>query len=1162
MDNLNYTTSLSLKRVFGINNWPNTFFLLDQNHVFYTAGHNLVRLNIPEQSQMFIPGNQANFRISSVALSDNKSYIAVAEVSSRPSIYLYDAKNLTKRRYLLFDVNDFDGYEYKYMRFRSGDETIFSVLTNETSIALVIWDFQSSTRLVTRVINNSHFNSVEFSTVDSMKLLLVCKNQAFLLKCDGKEFKTVNKTLEPILYEHSSKGFSSAIFHRASELFIFMVGNEEFALLNGDGILEKVVKAPKPFASIIPFNEFVFFLSEDLSVMTCQITEDNVSFTNMTKGTEQLNFSGTWFSPSLQLGLVLTSQRQLYLFNPNALEEAFFTPLIDQCHESSISCLDICRRKNLMITCGERDRRLKLWNLATKKLEADSLLAEDPISVLIHPSGFYLALAYSEKLVFENISPDFSTLKRESFKELAIDNIRKIRFTRGGNKVAVACQNPQIIIFFKFFSFERIPNLTLRGHSAKITCLRFSPDDLYLYSAGADGLIYRWNLFNGQRNEIQNKGPSITSFALRPGLKNDHSIYISSGDEKGIVEISENGSKSEDHNSYSAVDVSRDRERKLMITGFAGSNQRTVSGMLRLFRNVSSLSNGENYSAHTDKGVSEVCLASDDSFVVSAGRDGIICFFEIKGGEELNFVLCRDILVTRRVIEELKVRRDNSNTAQNDSTFQTNKIMQTNLQEKVSQLIEEIALISSNNKSKLAALIEQKSEKQTELSNEYKKRQLALEEEYTELEHIQSKQYSEAARSYEEAKALLKRREAELKQMKEAFIEEQKTKKVNIDDQYNSIIEQKESELEKIKLERQTNYETEMEKLAILGREVVFERNTLDKKYKANLAQVQEETTKTKNNVNFFKKKKEDCVADTLGIEEVTKEKKKSLEPLLIKKEHINNKISKFKEELKVKNALITEKEKKIYELKKKTQELEKFKFVLDYTIKDLNKEVGPKETEIKQLKVRIGEKDQQLKEFNTSSSTHEQISANLAHKETELSNQVKKSEEEIKKVAHKLEKLKNLINCCVQNDNYEENQRMLKEINIDKLELDQIPSEVSQEYKEQLTYLENSVQEFKENINKDFELHKMDNRHHLENNIKLIKQINVFRPAVKKLTISEKPEIIILRKNKKMRNILNEDERMLTNEQKQARIAEIQDEVLKVTLQLDKLKTSHPNHN
>ncbi len=36
--------------------------------------------------------------------------------------------------------------------------------------------------------------------------------------------------------------------------------------------------------------------------------------------------------------------------------------------------------------------------------------------------------------------------------------------------------------------------------------------------------------------------------------------------------------------------------------------------------------------------------------------------------------------------------------------------------------------------------------------------------------------------------------------------------------------------------------------------------------------------------------------------------------------------------------------------MKKKTQELEKFKFVLDYKIKELKRDIGPREVEIQKL--------------------------------------------------------------------------------------------------------------------------------------------------------------------------------------------------------------------
>ena len=56
----------------------------------------------------------------------------------------------------------------------------------------------------------------------------------------------------------------------------------------------------------------------------------------------------------------------------------------------------------------------------------------------------------------------------------------------------------------------------------------------------------------------------------------------------------------------------------------------------------------------------------------------------------------------------------------------------------------------------------------------------------------------------------------------------------------------------------------------------------------------------------------------------------------------------------------LADKDKRIFELKKRNQELEKFKFVLDYTIQELKKQIEPLNAEIIDLKDQIKEMDQE----------------------------------------------------------------------------------------------------------------------------------------------------------------------------------------------------------
>jgi cilia- and flagella-associated protein 57 len=61
----------------------------------------------------------------------------------------------------------------------------------------------------------------------------------------------------------------------------------------------------------------------------------------------------------------------------------------------------------------------------------------------------------------------------------------------------------------------------------------------------------------------------------------------------------------------------------------------------------------------------------------------------------------------------------------------------------------------------------------------------------------------------------------------------------------------------------------------------------------------------------------------------------------------------------------IKEKDNRIFELKKKTQELEKFKFVLDYKIKELKRDIGPREIQIQDLNEQTNKMRSELKHFN-----------------------------------------------------------------------------------------------------------------------------------------------------------------------------------------------------
>ena len=69
--------------------------------------------------------------------------------------------------------------------------------------------------------------------------------------------------------------------------------------------------------------------------------------------------------------------------------------------------------------------------------------------------------------------------------------------------------------------------------------------------------------------------------------------------------------------------------------------------------------------------------------------------------------------------------------------------------------------------------------------------------------------------------------------------------------------------------------------------------------------------------------------------------------------------------EIRQRDTTIGDKEGKIYELKKQNQELEKFKFVLDYKIRELKAQIDPKNDKIAEMKKEIQAMDADLEDYH-----------------------------------------------------------------------------------------------------------------------------------------------------------------------------------------------------
>lgn len=64
--------------------------------------------------------------------------------------------------------------------------------------------------------------------------------------------------------------------------------------------------------------------------------------------------------------------------------------------------MDICIRKPLIVTCSA-DRTVKIWDYHSLTLEYNRSFLEEAFAVSIHPSGFHVLVAFSDRIKMINI---------------------------------------------------------------------------------------------------------------------------------------------------------------------------------------------------------------------------------------------------------------------------------------------------------------------------------------------------------------------------------------------------------------------------------------------------------------------------------------------------------------------------------------------------------------------------------------------------------------------------------------------------------------------------------------------------------------------------------------------------------------------------------------
>ena len=178
---------------------------------------------------------------------------------------------------------------------------------------------------------------------------------------------------------------------------------------------------------------------------------------------------------------------------------------------------------------------------------------------------------------------------------------------------------------------------------------------------------------------------------------------------------------------------------------------------------------------------------------------------------------------------------------------------------------------------------------------------------------------------------------------------------------------------------------------------------------------------------------------------------------------------------------------------------------MLDYKIKELKKQIEPRELEIADMKQQIKEMDHELERYHKTNSNQELTISDNKLKLDGQQTEILRQRSQISQAEHTLKRYCNDLHAVIQ---YITEPKQLKEAVkalyqkhvLEPPQGAQVDQDIQKEYNRQRDYLEKTVDSLKRKLSKDMDLHKADSMRIMQENVALIKEINELRREIKAL--------------------------------------------------------------
>eukprot|EP00397_Hematodinium_sp_SG-2012_P003973 GEMP01003983.1.p1 GENE.GEMP01003983.1~~GEMP01003983.1.p1 ORF type:complete len:1382 (+),score=370.47 GEMP01003983.1:167-4312(+) len=1120
------TFTLSHKHVFGLKtNVNHNVHFAEETQIIYPAGNNTILYYTDHKTQRFFPGSDNGQGITALAISPNKRFLAAAEMSTPSAIInIFDLVTSKKKKTLTFSA-DADGiavcHEIVSMAFSSENKFLITqsgmAHKGDSHWTLVYWAWDKARPMASMKVSNAQnapIYEVSFNPTDSSVICVTGEHIFKFLRLQEGTFKTIPSQLSKYREQQSFLCHSwlqdegLVVGCQNGELLVFdITGEYRHTLAPKEG------QARLKVTCVASFSKGFVTGGEDCTIRVYEKSEDtNESY----RQAKQLKLDSTFnasiesvaISPSEECLVVTTSSGQLYqhsLLSSDLLksEEApQFETVLTSFHIGPILGMDVCVRKPLVVTCGA-DKTVRIWNYIDKTCHLMKQFNEEPTACAFHPSGFLLIVGFSDKLRLMNLLME----DMRTFKDLPIKACRECRFSNGGQYFA--CVNSNQIQVYKTYTCELVANL--RGHNNKVRSLSWTMDDATLVSAGIDGAVYEFNIIQeGRRvSDYVLKGTSFSSVIVYTDPSTGQNMMYCVGNDKQLKEVYQCQLRTFFEANIVLGQLALSNSAKTLFCSTADND---MPGAVRCYRFPL---DGEfiEYQCHALP-ATRIRVTTDDTYLFSCSEDGSLYIFDIRkkdraqgrrGEKESALGYADEILVTRTFLDEKQAQlvelERQVDELSNQIDFQL-RHRDSYHKEKMAELEDKYGQEIESERTKYELLREEKNDMEMEYEENMKKLEELHAKQTQDLEaSFQHKMMIEVGR-YQKSSAEREREHAEWERQHSKLLEEHQCQVNELSQHFEDQHLEDASQRHRIVEEKMLAQRAHEETLRQLEQDADREIEELKEQYEEKLAQEKEDKVRLRGQAGIHRKHHEDLKRQMNKKEEELRQqqdaarKKQERIDLFMKERDINSK------DIKERDNTIGDKEQRIYDLKKQNQELEKFKFVLDYKIKELKSQIDPKNQDISSMKEQIQEMDRDLEDYHRK---NKQLQVDIE----QLEGRQKSSQDDIVSQRKKLsdsytliKRMNNDFHECVQ---YIQEPGLLKE-KISALYKKYVPNGVRQaeldvdiekEYNRQKEYLEKSVQSLKHKLIRDSNVHRQDNVRVLQENVSLIKEINELRREI-----------------------------------------------------------------